>query len=308
MKNTIFYWSSNNSPKSGEGVLAKYFLSDLKKFKKSKIVKISNNYKFKNIFIKNYIYPFIGIFKLWMKYLNGYKVCYINYLPLWNFLIFFLLPSKVILGPITGTISKERNFFCKNIFEILSKLIIKVKFNKCLFANNFYANILNQHYHNYIIKKLKFSKINKSNKVYDFIIYYRKNYDKKLNLYNLVKCLNTKKFKILVIGDKIYLKNIINLGYLNKKKLDIILSKTKYAIANKENLYSFFAQLCLSKNLVVFYNKEFTKLEKFKLKNFYPIPYDNFKKGYKSIMKNKNRPIKINKKIELDFRDYFKHV
>jgi hypothetical protein len=38
MKNTIFYWSSNNSSKSGEGVLAKYFLSDLKKFKKSKIM------------------------------------------------------------------------------------------------------------------------------------------------------------------------------------------------------------------------------------------------------------------------------
>ena len=27
---------------------------------------------------------------------------YLNYLPLWNFLIFILLPPKTLLGPITG--------------------------------------------------------------------------------------------------------------------------------------------------------------------------------------------------------------
>ena len=30
------------------------------------------------------------------------EICYINYLPLWNFLIFILLPPKTILGPVTG--------------------------------------------------------------------------------------------------------------------------------------------------------------------------------------------------------------
>ena len=38
----------------------------------------------------------------WYKYFNGYKVCYVNYFTLWNFLIFFLLPPKTTYGPITG--------------------------------------------------------------------------------------------------------------------------------------------------------------------------------------------------------------
>jgi hypothetical protein len=308
MKNIIFYWSSDSSTKSGEGILANRFLSDLKKYKKSKVIKVSNNYKYQNITVKNYIYPFIGIFKLWVKYLKGYKICYINYLPLWNFLIFFLLPSKVILGPITGTISIERNFLFKTIFEKISIFIIKIKFDKCLFANNFYSNFFKNHYHNYIIKNLKFSKIIKKNKVYDFVFYYRKKYDDKLSLFHLIKYLNQKKYKIVVIGEKIKIKKIICLGSISRKKLNNILSKTRCAIANKENLYSYFAQNCLSHNLTVFYNHEFKKLEKFKLNNFYTIPYNNLDKAYKTILKMKNKPTKANQNIEQDFSNYFKDV
>jgi hypothetical protein len=308
MKNIIFYWSSDSSAKSGEGILANRFLSDLKKYKKSQVIKVSNNYKFQNITIKNYICPFIGIFKLWTKYLKGYKICYINYLPLWNFLIFFLLPSKVILGPITGTISIERNFLFKTIFEKISIFIIKIKFDKCLFANNFYSNFFKNHYHNYIIKNLKFSKIIKKNKVYDFVFYYRKKYDDKLSLFHLIKYLNQKKYKIVVIGEKIKIKKIICLGSISRKKLNNILSKTRCAIANKENLYSYFAQNCLSHNLTVFYNHEFKKLEKFKLNNFYTIPYNNLDKAYKTILKMKNKPTKANQNIEQDFSNYFKDV
>lgn len=308
MKNIIFYWSSDSSAKSGEGILANKFLSDLKKYKKSQVIKVPNNYKFQNITIKNYIYPFIGIFKLWIKYLKGYKICYINYLPLWNFLIFFLLPSKVILGPITGTISSERNFLFKTIFEKISIFIIKIKFDKCLFANNFYSNFFKSHFHNYIIKNLKFSKIKKKKKVYDFVFYYRKKYDDKLILFHLIKYLNQKKYKIVVIGEKINLKNIICFGSVRRKKLNNILLKTRCAIANKENLYSYFTQNCLTYNLTVFYNHEFTKLEKFKLNNFYAIPYNNLDKAYKIIHKMKKKSIKANKKIKLDFSNYFKDV
>jgi len=308
MKNTIFYWSSNNNARSGEGILSKHFLSDLKKFKKSKIIKIPNNYKFENIFVKNYIYPLIGVFKLWIKYLNGNKICYINYLPLWNFLIFLLLPSKVILGPITGTISSERNFFLKKKLEKISKLIIILKFKKCLFANNFYKDYFNEHYHNYIISELKFKRTKNKKKKFDLIIYYRKNYDQKKNLYNLVTYLSQKKFKIVVIADKIKSKDIINLGYINENQLNLILKKTRCAIANKENLYSYFTQNCLSKNLKVFYNKEFKKLEKFKLNNFYSIPYDNVRGAYKIIKKKQTLSIKLNKNIKLNFNDYFKNV
>jgi len=308
MKNIIFYWSSDSSTKSGEGILANKFLSDLKKYKKSKVIKVSNNYKYQNITVKNYIYPFIGIFKLWVKYLKGYKICYINYLPLWNFLVFFLLPSKVILGPITGTISSERNFLFKTIFEKISIFIIKIKFDKCLFANNFYSNFFKNYFHNYIIKNLKFSKIKKKKKVYDFVFYYRKKYDDKLSLFHLIKYLYQKKYKIVVIGEKVKIKKITCLGSISRKKLNNILSKTKCAITNKENLYSYFAQNCLSHNLAVFYNHEFTNLEKFKLNNFYAIPYNNLNEAYKIIHKMKNKPIKTNKNIKQDFSNYFKDV
>ena len=38
-----------------------------------------------------------------VQFLRGRKVIYVNFLPLWNFLIFLLLPPGSILGLITGT-------------------------------------------------------------------------------------------------------------------------------------------------------------------------------------------------------------
>ena len=76
--------------------LAKNFIKLLKK--KYSNYKLINLNKFqKNNFLYNYIYSVWGIIKIWNYYLKNYKVCYINYLPIWNFLIFLFLPKKVIL-------------------------------------------------------------------------------------------------------------------------------------------------------------------------------------------------------------------
>jgi hypothetical protein len=53
---------------------------------------------------------------LWKDFLSGKKTIYVNYLPLWNFLIFLLLPPGSILGPITGgkyngTVNSLSGFF-----------------------------------------------------------------------------------------------------------------------------------------------------------------------------------------------------
>ena len=74
-------------------------------------------------FFEKYINPFIGIIYIWFNFLIGKKVIYTNFLPLWNFLIFLLLPPKTILGPITGTtqISSQkihRSFFKKICYAI----------------------------------------------------------------------------------------------------------------------------------------------------------------------------------------------
>ena len=55
----------------------------------------------KNYFFKHkYIIPLEEFFFVG-SFLKKKKVCYINYLPLWNFNFLFLFPNT-LLGPITG--------------------------------------------------------------------------------------------------------------------------------------------------------------------------------------------------------------
>ena len=49
------------------------------------------------------------------------KTCYINYLPLWNFIIFIILPKNTILGPITGTIVKRKLSYLEDIFKKINE-------------------------------------------------------------------------------------------------------------------------------------------------------------------------------------------
>ena len=96
--NKLIFWVCDYSDKTGEGNLARKFISENFKKKKIKI----NTLKLDNLFNHKYISPFVGIISCWKHYFKGKSVGYINFLPLWNFLIFFLLPPKTILGPITG--------------------------------------------------------------------------------------------------------------------------------------------------------------------------------------------------------------
>lgn len=312
MRKKIYFWATDYSFKSGEGVLAKKFVKDLEKNKKIKCINILNKNIFdtkkRNSFAHKYLLPYYGVIKIWIEYLKKNKVCFVNYLPLWNFLIFLSVPPNTILGPITGSISKKRTFLFKNFFENLSIFIIKKRFKKCLFANNFYQKEFSSQFHNYIIKNLKFEKTLKKKCKFDFIFYYRKNYDLDFYQKKIIFKLSNQNFKIALIGDKLNNKNIINFGYTNNNKLIKIISKTKCAIGNSENLYSFFIQSCLSKNCIVFYNKEFKKLENFDLNNFYPIPYDNINQAYKLIIKNRTKRYKINKNINLNFKNFFNYV
>ena len=130
----IYFWSNDFQENSGEGILARNFLKLLqKKYTNYRYINL-NKFKKRNNFFYNYILPFWGIVKIWNYYLKNKKVCYINYLPVWNFLIFLLLPQKTILGPITGTTTKKNIIY--NIFKAIGIYVLKKRKTNLLFSHN----------------------------------------------------------------------------------------------------------------------------------------------------------------------------
>ena len=112
--NKIFCWTSDFEKTNGEGITANLFLRNLidnGNFKKNEVLvkNLSNIVSYDKLekinkskrggkltIIEKYLDPFFGIFYLWYKYLTGNRVAFVNFLPLWNFILFLLLPPKTI--------------------------------------------------------------------------------------------------------------------------------------------------------------------------------------------------------------------
>ena len=169
-KKCIHYWASDSSNKSGEGKLARLYIDFLKKDKKTKINKIKSNKKNKLINYK-YISPFIGIFHCWNLFIKKEKVAYINYLPLWNPIIFILLPPKTIIGPITGgALFNKKNYtdylIRKYLFLILYKIsefFLNLRSQQILFSTDLLKKYiskktLSKSEFNFVFKSLKLKK------------------------------------------------------------------------------------------------------------------------------------------------------
>ena len=141
------------------------------------------------------------------------------------------------------------------------------------------------HKFNFILNDFRRKNSSHSKKKYDFIIYYRnlsnsyKNY-----IFKIVKELISKDYKVAILGDKILHKKTYNFGYVSRSKAKIIISQSRCAINNPENLFSYFFQDCLSFDLKIFYNKTFTKFNIFKTKKLIPISNKEFKKDIKVIL------------------------
>ena len=290
-KKIIYYWACDISNSSGEGILGNSFLNKLKTENRNvsfKNLNFRDNYqKVEKVNIKNnifnsnfhkYVYPIIGLLKLWIVFFKGKKICYINYLPLWNFIIFLFLPPKTIIGPITGSIIKEGNFVkILNFFERISLFLIKYKYKKVYFSHNFYNLKYNldkkKYVANFILNDFKFEKKNKQKK-FNFVIYFRKDGKlKKEYIFEIIKELTSLNYKFAVIGDKIKIKGVKNFGFITRNRAIQIISKSEFAIANPENLYSYFVQDCLKFKIKVFYNIFFKKYNIFKNKQMIPIKY-----------------------------------
>ena len=303
-KKKIYYWAADISNNSGEGILANSFINHYGKENNIHFFKNLNfkdKYQKKNNFIKKkfiyesnihkYIYPLIGIFILWKNFFKKRKICYINYLPLWNFLIFLFLPPKTILGPITGGISRKYSLLrMMDIFELVSLFIIRLRHKKVYFSHNFYNakyNLNKKRFDkNFILKDFKLKKLNKKKRKYDLIIYFR--IKSKLNknyIINLLKEIEKHNLKFAVIGDKLAIKSAKNFGYISRKDANKVISDSKFAISNPENLYSYFIQDCLANHLKVFYNKIFKKFNVLNKNSLIPIEFTSYQKDSKIILK-----------------------
>ena len=327
MKKNIYIWCSDYNCSSGEGILANKFVNDLKKNNKkykykTKIPNI-NDYKFLKKFLgvwfERIIVPISGIFYLWIIYFKkgNARICYVNYLPLWNFLIFLLLPPKTILGPITGGSKFSKKFSFNNLlrkyvlsfFSEVSLLILSYRYNKALFATNLLEQkkLKKKNYlFNYVLKDIKFIKRNYK-KSYDLIFYLRnhknKNTDYQINLANHL----ASNLKIITIGEKINNRLIKNFGSIPRKKVCQILKKTRLAFISSENLYSFFSLDCYENGTYIIHNH----LERKKIfdgNSFYlkENQITNIAKKIKKIILDYKPPNKFIIKKKLEFKNYFK--
>ncbi len=292
-KEKLYIWACDISHYTGEGNLGNLFIKKkLKPFYDLKIIKPKSKIIIKNSILKNrYIRPIIGIFYCWKFYLLGKKVCYLNYLPLWNLPIFILIPPSSLLGPITGGSNYKKecsiNYFLREyFFPVLYKLSICV-INIRKFRTVFSTSLLKKYINIDLKKNSDFNfflegltkKESLKKKTNDFIIYYRKHKNKqKLYPIDFIRKLINHKFKLLVVGDRFNEHGVKNLGYLNKKKLRNILSKTKIFISSGENIFNFFAIDCINNNVKILSNFKTIKIGKKFDKN---IIYYNTKKKFK---------------------------
>lgn len=287
----IYCWACDISKNTGEGNLAHIFLKnlginnniyifDLKK------LNITNIFLFKILNYK-YISPFVGLIFCWYFFFQKKKICYINYLPLWNCMLFIFLPPQTILGPITGGANFKNNnkhAIRKYIFPLLYKIsefFINFRLKKIIFSTDLLKPFLKKSTiaksnFNYIFNLVNKKKKNIKN--IDFLIYYRKHGNKESFFpYDFIKKLVSLNFKVHVIGDYLNFNSVTNYGYVDNKFINRILSKTFYTLASNENLYSLFTIESINNHVKIIVDKNQFKKIKFFKENFI---YLNFNKIY----------------------------
>ena len=292
-KKKLYLWTSDYSTKTGEGNLARMFIKFLKKKNKYSINLINKN---KSIY--KYFSPFYGIFFFCMFFIKKQKVGYVNYLPMWNFLIFLLLPPKTIIGPITGganySNTKNMNYFFRSIifpiFYKVSEFIINIRYDNVIFS----TGLLKKYLSNKTVKCCNFNFVlnhisknkNKGKKIYDLIIYYRQHKNKHSSFpYNLVERLVKLNFKIIVVGDNLKIDKIKNYGYLSNRYVRSLQSQSKFTISSDENVYSLFVLESLSNNVKILTDKRYKNQIKFFKKKFIVTDFNNLD-TFKRVLKN----------------------
>jgi hypothetical protein len=323
-KRIIYYWASDTRANSGEGILAKLFISDIKKyFKGNKLINLNKDNKNHNKFYNKYILNFFGSLKLWKYYFNGQKTLYINYLPIWNFLTFLILPPKTIIGPITGSLIYKKNSLSNiilrgillKILKEISLLIIFFRMKKILLSTELLKKTIKKSqlknvYFNYVLKVFSGFAKKRIKKKIDFLIYYRHHNNKNNSIIDyFIKNTLNKKYKIIVFGDKMLLNNVKNLGYISRNRVRKLLENTKFTFGSSENLYTLFVLDAISKDVVIFYDQNLDNFNnQIKYNKMIPVNFNNKEKLLFFINKKiKNFKIKKNKNFfnKINYKNYF---
>jgi hypothetical protein len=299
----FFVWCSDFENYRGEGILARLFLEKISfnSNKKFFVKTPGNTYLFYNNnitlikkrsfnlnFFNKYIILFYGIFLIWINFYKKKNIIYLNYLPLWNFFIFLLLPRKTILGPITGgsfffnvsIIQKIIRKFVFAFFYYVSLNIIYRKFKYLFFSTDLLRPYIKSSYKNFIfnfsLTNFQFlKKIPKKN--IDFLIYYKKHTTKNSKfLKKIIKFLTKLKLKVVVVGDKINNKKVTYFCNLERTKVLDLLKRSKFTIISNENFYSLFCIDSMSCGVKIFFDKRVKPSNFFFDKSFYiPVNFVN---------------------------------
>ena len=284
-KKKIFVWTCDYSDNTGEGKLARLFLNKMNK--KDNFYFILNQ---KKKIKQKYLSTIFGIIYCWKKFLKNERVCYLNYLPLWNFLIFIFLPPKTILGPITGGANYSKSnllsYFTRGIifpiFYKISEYSLSLRKSKLVFSTDLLKKYLSKKTikkssFNFVVKNFLLTKKVRRRKKIDFLIYYRKHNNKISYFpYNLVKKLIRLKYKVHIVGDKLNFPNIKNYGFISSNKLSNLQSLAKYTIISHENPYSFFILECLSNDVKIIVKQDMKRKIILPKKNLIKLDYDSF--------------------------------
>ena len=299
-KKLLYLWACDYSENSGEGKLAKFYINFLKK---------ENNYKIKvcvpkKYFNYKYLSPVLGILYCWKNFLENKKTGYINYLPLWNFFLFILLPPKTILGPITGgaNFSNQKNLnylIRKSIFPLLynfSQYFLSFRSKEIIFSTDLLKKHLSEKIKvkskfDFVIKNINFKKnfLKKGDKDIDFLFYYRKHENKKNFFpYQFIESLIHDGFHVSVIGDKLNMKNIKNYGFITNKIVNRLQARTRFTITTGENIYSIFTIECLSNGVKILIDSKFNKQIRFFKEQFILTDFNKKNKFLNSKKYNKS--------------------
>ena len=266
-KEKIYIWASDTSIYSGEGNLAKKYIFYLKK--KYQVIYIKNIFKNKKELKHKYIEPFYGILVLWAKFLKGNKTCYVNYLPMWNFLLFLILPPKTLIGPITGGAHNVSNSilnfhirtFLFPVFYFITNIIFLFRFKKLIFATellkrNIFKKTIKKSLFNFVYLFFKLKK-KKNKKKKQLIIYYKSHLNKNYKDINQIiynKYFISNNYKFIVVGEKLNHPNVKNKNFISKSSLDRILNDSEFAYGSKENYLSLFSIQSINNNTKLIYN------------------------------------------------------
>lgn len=295
-KENLYVWACDYSEISGEGNLARLFTKRLSNHYNVIIKTPSKNHsQISKIMSYKYVSPFIGVLFCWYFFLQKKKTCYINYLPLWNALIFILLPPSTKIGPITGGANfteKSNDYIIRRyLFPILykfSNFILSMRYNKICFSTDLLKcylsnSLIKKSKFNYVLEKLKKKTYLKKN--IDFIIYHREHKNKKTFFpYDFLKKISSRNYNIHIVGDRLNLPNVKNHGYIGRIKLERLMSKSKYTICSGENIYSFFILECIEHNIKILVEKKYKTKIIFYKKNFFNTSFDRYEFFQKKIL------------------------